>query len=361
MAKENETGEKTEDPTQKKLMDAQKRGEVAKSQEVITWFMLLGTTFILAMMGPGVAQDLMSPLGVFLARAGAMDIFSSGAQALFTDVTLAFFTILLIPMGLLAICAILGNMVQHPPLFSVDPIKPKWSKISPLVGIKRLFSKDALINFAKGLMKLVVISVVMFLVLWPDRDYLDVIMTLEPVAILGVFQAEGLKLLGAVLIVAVVIAIADFLYQKQKFFEQQKMTVKETRDEHKDMEGDPTIKGKLRQIRMERSRKRMMADVPDASVIITNPTHFAVALKYDISMSAPLCVAKGTDDIALKIQALGKEHRVPVVENPPLARALFASLDIGQVIAQEHFKAVAGVIGYVMSLKNNPGWRPTRH
>jgi flagellar biosynthetic protein FlhB len=154
-----------------------------------------------------------------------------------------------------------------------------------------------------------------------------------------------------------VIAAADFAYQRNRWWTKHKMTLQEVRDEFKQMEGDPKIKGRIRQIRLQRAKKRMMAQVPKATVVIANPTHFAVALKYDRKMAAPLCVAKGADDLALRIRAVAEEHEVPVIENPPLARALYASVDIDQAIPTEQFKAVAQVIGYVMRLRGQKRWR----
>jgi flagellar biosynthetic protein FlhB len=167
----------------------------------------------------------------------------------------------------------------------------------------------------------------------------------------------SMKIFGAVIAIITVIAIADYIYQRNRWWQKLKMTVQETRDEYKQQEGDPKIKGRVRQIRMERSRKRMMAAVPQATVVITNPTHFAVALKYDKEMAAPKCVAKGADAIAFRIRELAKANDVPIVENPPLARALYASMDIDDTIPKEHFKAVAEVIGFVMRLKRKPSWR----
>jgi len=163
-------------------------------------------------------------------------------------------------------------------------------------------------------------------------------------------QSLSLQMLGAVVAILAFIAAADYFFQYRQWFERQKMSLRELKDEYKQTEGDPHVKGKIRQIREARARKRMMASVPEASVVITNPTHYAVALKYDRGMSAPVCVAKGLDAIALKIREVAEEHRVPIVENPPLARALHGTVEIDQEIPPEHYQAVAEVIGYVMRL-----------
>jgi flagellar biosynthesis protein FlhB len=179
----------------------------------------------------------------------------------------------------------------------------------------------------------------------------------DPALILPDFQALGLKVFGAVVAIVTIIALADYVYQRNRWWNRLKMTVQEVRDEYKQMEGSPEIKGRIRAIRNERSRQRMMANVPSATVVITNPTHFAVALKYDKDMPAPVCVAKGADDVAFRIREMAKEHDVPIVENPPLARALFASVDIDGTIPTEHFKAVAQVIGFVMRMRPKAAWK----
>ena len=348
---------KTEDPSQKKLEDAHKKGDVAKSQEVVTWFMLLGSAVIFAMMGPGAATALAESLKVIIMNADRFELGGAGFGAFFNNLALAMIGTVLLPLVVLSSCAILANLIQHRPLLSAEPITPRLSKISPLAGAKRLFSLESLVNFGKGLFKIGVVGAVVIMVVWPERDRLDTMMTADPQIILADFQEIGIKIFIAVLAIVTVIAFADYMYVRQKWWKKLMMTVQETRDEYKQMEGDPHIKGKLRQLRQERSRRRMMAAVPDATVVITNPTHFAVALKYDKAMRAPKCVAKGADAVAFRIRELAKDHDVPIVENPPLARALFASVEVDATIPNEHFKAVAEVIGFVMRLKQGAGWK----
>ena len=348
---------KTEDPSQKKLEDAHKKGDVAKSQEVVTWFMLLGSAAIFSMMAPATAANLSESLKLILMNADQFELGGAGFSAFFNGLALALLGTVLIPLVVLSSCAILANLIQHRPLLSTEPLIPKFSKISPLAGAKRLFSTESLVNFGKGLLKIGVVGTVVVMVVWPERDRLDTMMTADPLMILADFQEIGIKIFTAVLAIVTVIAFADYLYVRQKWWKKLMMTVQETRDEYKQMEGDPHIKGKLRQLRQERSRKRMMAAVPDATVVITNPTHFAVALKYDKAMKAPKCVAKGADAVAFRIRELAKEHDVPIVENPPLARALFATVEVDETIPNEHFKAVAEVIGFVLRLKKGAGWK----
>ncbi len=352
-----ENSSKTEDPSQKKLDDALKRGDVMKSQEVTTWFMLLGSTLVLALMAPWTAASLMEGFTTIFANADRYEIggaaFATFAANLSTSVMLG----ALLPLLALAVFAVAANFAQHRPVLSVEPITPKLNKISPLAGFKRLFSAESLVNFLKGLVKIAVVGAVLFFVLWPERDRLDTMVTADVAMLLAIFQELSLKIFIATVAVVTVIAGLDYVYQRNKWWTRLKMTVQETRDEYKQMEGDPQVKARIRQIRAEKSRQRMMAQVPDSTVVITNPTHYAVALKYDRTMQAPKCLAKGADAVALRIRALAAEHDIPIVENPPLARALFAAVDVDETIPAEHFKAVAQVIGYVMRLREKPRWR----
>ena len=352
-----EKSSKTEDPSQKKLEDARKKGDVVKSQEVTTWFMLAGSALVFSLMAAPGSAGLTNSLKILMANADQFEIGGSAFGAFFSGLAGSILLVALIPLFVLLFFGIAGNLVQHMPVFSVDPITPKLSKINPLEGFKRLFSTEALVNFVKGLLKLGVVTAVLWFALQPDVPRLETIVTADPGMILPIFQEMGVKMIGAVLVVVTLIAIADYVYQRNRWWNRLKMTVQETRDEYKQQEGDPKVKGRIRQIRVERSRKRMMANVPQATVVITNPTHFAVALKYDKSMSAPLCLAKGADAVAFRIREVAKENDVPIVENPPLARALFASVEVDQTIPTEHFKAVAQVIGFVMRLKRPAAWK----
>jgi flagellar biosynthetic protein FlhB len=351
VAEDRDQTDHTEDPTQKRLDEALERGDVVKSQEVNTWFVIAGATFVFLMFSAPTASTLTASMRGLLANA---HVFSSDGPALLNvafQISLEVIAAVAIPFLLLTLAAIAGNMIQHRLVWSLEALKPKLHKISPVAGLKRLFSKQALANFCKGLAKLVLISAVMSALLWPQRDRLDGMVALDPGAILPVVQTLSLQVLGAVVAILAIIAAADYLFQYRQWFERQKMSVRELKEEFKQTEGDPAIKGKIRQIRQARARKRMMAAVPQASVVITNPTHFAVALKYEPGMNAPLCLAKGVDAVARRIREVASEHAVPIVENPPLARALHAAVEIDQEIPPEHYKAVAEVIGYVMRLR----------
>src|SRR4051812_34384331 len=280
MAGESDDSERSEDPTQKRLDEALERGDVVKSQEVSTWFVIGGGTLILLSFSGTMGSALTTSLRGLIANSYALRVDGGGLLDMAGRLGAEVVAALAIPLLLLMLAAIGGNVIQHRLVWSVESLKPKLSKISPLAGLQRLFSKQALANFAKGLLKLAVVGTVMTLQLWPERDKLESLVATDPKAGLPVTQSLSLKGLGAVVALLALIAAADYLFQYRQWFERQKMSVRELKDEFKQTEGNPAVKGKIRQLRLGRMRKRMMAAVPKASVVITNPTHFAVALQY---------------------------------------------------------------------------------
>jgi flagellar biosynthetic protein FlhB len=349
MAEEND--DKTEDPTQKRLDDAHDRGDVAKSQEVNTWFVIAGATLVLSSFSGSIGGGVLMPLRNVIANSWMIRTDGAGLLALAQSLEIALIAALGVPLLMLALAAIAGNMIQHRLVWSADSLKPKFNKISPMAGAKRIFGKQAAANFAKGLFKVIALGAVMTAILWPERHRLEAMVRFDPAAIMGVTVSLTLKLMGAVVAMLAAVAIADYFFQYRQWFQRQKMSLQEMKEEFKQSEGDPHIKGKIRQLRQQRMKKRMMAAVPSASVIITNPTHYSIALRYDRGMPAPICVAKGVDTIALKIREVAGKHDIPIVENVPLARALYATVDIDEEIPVEHYHAVAEIIGYVMGLK----------
>jgi flagellar biosynthetic protein FlhB len=255
------------------------------------------------------------------------------------------------PIAIVAVAALAAGLVQHPPLWTFEPLTPKFSRVSPAGGAARIFGKQAFVQFIKGLLKLGVVGTATAYILWGERDRLESFSTLPLGALLDTILSMAIKLLGSALAVYAVVALGDVVYQRFSWHKRQRMSKEEQKQEHKEQEGNPEVKGRMRQIRAQRLRKRMMSEVPKATVIIANPTHFAVALKYESGMQAPICVAKGVDLLALRIRAVAEENNVPVIENPPLARALHASIEIDDEIPVEHYKAVAEVIGFVMRLR----------
>jgi flagellar biosynthesis protein FlhB len=345
--------DKTEDPTQKRLDEALERGDVVKSQELNTWFVIAGGTLILSTFSSSIGSGILVPLRNLIANSWMIHTDGPGLLALTQSLGYAVVAAIGLPLLMLALAAIAGNMLQHRLVWSAEQLKPKLSKISPASGAKRIFGKQAAVNFGKGLFKLAALGAVMTAILWPERERLESLVRFDPTVLLGVTSSMTVHLLGAVVAMLAVVAIADYLFQYRQWYERQKMSVQEMKEEFKQSEGDPHVKGKIKQLRQARMKKRMMAAVPKASVIITNPTHYSVALSYERGMSAPVCVAKGVDNIAFKIREIARAHDIPIIENVPLARALYATVEIDAEIPVEHYHAVAEIIGYVMGLKRN--------
>lgn len=354
MADEHDS-DRSEDPTQKKLDEALERGDVVKSQEVSTWFVIGGGALMLSAFSGSMSSGLNTTFRGFIANSYQIPVDGRGLIALTARIESEVLVALAMPFGLLVLAALAGNVIQHRLVWSSDSLKPKFSKISPMAGFKRLVSAQAIANFVKGLIKLVVVGSVMVALLWPQRHRLDGLVSTDILGTLLLTRSLSLDMLAAVVAILFLVAAADYLFQYRQWFERQKMSIREMKDEFKQTEGDPQVKGKIRQLRQARARRRMMAAVPKASVIITNPTHYAIALQYERGMDAPICLAKGTDLVALKIRELAGQHSIPIVENPPLARALYATVEIDDEIPTEHYKAVAEVIGYIMKLRRGVG------
>lgn len=354
MADAPEQDDRTEEPTQRKLEEAIKRGDVAKSVEINTLFVLGGFALTLMLLSGTITQNLALGLRGFLMNAHAVP--SDGAAfAAFGRRALGVGLFAMgLPAAIVATAALLGGGLQHRPLWTFKPLTPQVSRISPMSGFKRIFGTEALVQFVKGLLKIAIVGAVATTVLWTDRDRLEGLARMEVAALLPALLALALKLVGGVLGIYAFLAIGDAVYQRIAWLRRQRMSKRELKDEFKETEGNPEIKAKLRQIRAARVKRRMMAAVPKATVVIANPTHYAVALSYERGMQAPVCVAKGVDAIALRIRAVAAEHGVAVVENPPLARALHATVEIDQEIPVEHYKAVAEVIGAILRLRRRP-------
>jgi len=351
VAEERDDTERSEDPTAKRLDDAIKRGDVVRSTEVNTWFTIAGGVLVLMVFAGPMAQTLEMTFRGILANSYQIPADGPAIANLTKKIVIEVLAALGIPFLLLTLAALLGTAVQHRIVFSVEPLIPHLSKISPAAGFKRLFSLQALANFAKGLAKLMIFGAVITALLWPQRYRVAGLITTDPALILPFTKSLTMQMLGTVVAILAIVAVADYLFQHRQWYERQKMSLREMKEEFRQTEGDPMIKGKIRQLRQSRMRKRMIAAVPTASVVIANPTHFAIALRYERGMNAPICVAKGVDLIARKIREVAEAHGIPVVENPPLARALHGTVEIDQEIPQEHYRAVAEIIGYLMRLR----------
>jgi flagellar biosynthetic protein FlhB len=352
VAEENDSGQKTEEATPRKLEEARKRGQIASSREVNHWFMILAASIVVMVLAPAFSRQVGLAMTRFFEMPDLMPVDRGGLQlvlgGLLEDLAFAF-----VPLFLLFIVAAAApGLLQSGFMISVERIEPKLEKISVMKGFERLFSLRSIVEFGKGILKIAVVGAVATMLLIPHMEKIHQMQTLAITDLMIVIQDLSVRMLLGVLAIMTVIAAIDFLYQRFEFQKSMRMTRQEIRDELKQTEGDPMVKGRLRQIRMERARRRMMANVPKADVVITNPTHFAVALSYKpAEMAAPRLVAKGADLIAQRIREVAEEHDIPVVENPPVARALFAAVDLDQEIPADHYRAVAEIISYVFRLK----------
>ncbi len=352
MADERDDAQKTEDPTDKRRADAKKKGDIAKSQEVPTFFILGAAALAVWLVIGPMATSLATDLRPFLARGHEIALDQGAILRLFRSVLWITFGALVIPLSMFMLAGVAGNVVQSMPVFTFEKIKPSLQKISPLAGLKKLFGLQGLVNFTKGVAKLSFVAAVIIAIVYPQRGMLVELMQTGPLTALVTVKGLAITIIVTVVMIVAVISVFDFMFQKYEHTKRLKMTKQEIKDEHKQSEGDPLVKQRLRQVRMERAKGRMMAAVPEASVVIMNPTHYAIALQYESgTLGAPVCVAKGVDHLALTIREVAEEHGVPVVENAPLARALYATVEIDGEVPPEHYKAVAQVIGYVMQLK----------
>lgn len=352
MAEDTDDSQKTEDPTQKKLDEARKKGQVATSRELMNFFTLFGGALVVIMLSPSVASGVSELVFPFIERPHLIATDGGSLRLVARDLLLGLLGALAVPFLLLVVLAAAGSIVQNGLVVSVERIVPKPEKINPLNGLKQKFSLRTLVEFLRDMLKMVIVGGIITWVVWPELRDIEILPQIELPQLLERLWELVVLMMIALLSALAVIAGLDFAYQKYEFIKSMRMSKQEIKDEMKQSEGDPQVKGRIRQIRMDRARARMMQAVPQADVVVTNPTHFAVALKYDIgNMEAPICVAKGQDRVALKIREVAAANDVSVVENPPVARALYATVEIDQQIPPEHYQAVAKIISYVYKLK----------
>ena len=351
MAEEEDQSQKTEEPSQKKLDDARNKGQVATSRELNNALMISAAAAFVALLTPDIANDLSQILIPFISAPHGFTITVDDLRLTASDLLGNVGLTLILPGLLFVGAALTASLMQNGLVVSSEPLKPKLEKLSPISGAKRIFSLKSFVEFIKGLFKISLIGAAASILLWPEAPTIIKTVEIELVGVMVILQSLTLKLLVGVAALVLVIALLDLLYQRFEHQKQLRMSRKDLQDEFKQTEGDPHIKARLKGLRAERARRRMMADVPKATVVVTNPTHFAVALLYEPDeMAAPRAVAKGADLVALKIREIAENHHVPIVENPPLARALFAAVELGEDVPPEHYQAVAEVIGYVMRL-----------
>ncbi|MEJ0064523.1 MAG: flagellar biosynthesis protein FlhB [Caulobacteraceae bacterium] len=353
---ENENGaSKSEEATPRRLEEARKEGDVAKSGELAQACALAGAVGAVAMAGGGMAHSLVENLLPFIAHPEAIQLEGGGGQAVARQVMMAAAPALFTVLGATMLAGIAGNVVQHGVLFTTAKLRPDLSKLSLAQGFKRLFGIDGLMNFLRSVLKVLLVSAVAWWVLAPHAAEFPGLVTMAPIDMLGYSAGLARSLMFAVLALLALGGIIDFIWQRQRFMQRMKMTKEEVKEDFKQSEGDPHVKARQRQIRMERARRRMIQQVPKATVVVMNPTHYAVALRYEQGETpAPQCVAKGADAVALRIREVAEAAGVPIIEDPPLARALYANVEVDQIIPHQHYEAVAKIIGFILAGKRQP-------
>ena len=354
-AKEGPGGEKTEPATQKKLDDARKEGQVAKSKDIVSAVSLVAVFYGLKLTIGSFGEGFMNVFNKFYnIIPNHIDKESMGIDAVTEAVGSALIDILLIGAPAFLICFaidFLGNVVQVGWKPTAKPLKPKFSNISPISGIKRLFSVQSLINMFKSV---AIVSICIYIVYSEFVDNYYGILNLYEVSL-----ENGLIFCGELVfdvctkisLIYLIVGVVDLIFQRRKFANDMKMTKQEVKEEYKNIEGDPTVKQQQKRRMREASQRRMMQKLPEADVVITNPTHYAVAIKYDVNIGdAPIVLAKGEDYLAQKIKEVARENNIEIVENKPLARALYASVEIGEAIPPELYQAVAEVLAFVYGI-----------
>lgn len=350
MADQPDESQKTEEPSPKKLQDARKKGDVPNSKEVGTLASMIASILMIAFAGPPLVRTISQSTSPFVASIHDIRVQETqyDMTAVLGDLFFKIFAAMSPLFLAFALAAIAATLGQNALVFATDRIKPKAERLDPIKGIKRIISQDSLVELAKNLVKVAVVVVVVTMFTVNEIENFTAMASYDLNEIPRRMQGMVIKLLSAVLIVMILVAVIDVIWKQMEYRKKQRMTKQEVKDEFKQTEGDPQIKQRLAEIRRNQARKDSIAKVPEATVLVMNPTHYAVALRYvPDEGDAPVCIAKGRNLIALKMRETAEEHNVPVIENPPLARALHAGLEEDQPIPPEFFKAVAEIINYV--------------
>ncbi|MCO5142756.1 MAG: flagellar biosynthesis protein FlhB [Oligoflexia bacterium] len=344
--------DKTEEPTAQRLEDFRKEGQVAQSKEVTSLLVLLSSLGAMYALGPHLTSDYLDFMRKIFVEAAVTDIDVNKAGILLRD-CLAISAKIVLPIAFAGFAAgIIGSIVQFGFVFTSKPLEPQLDRINPINGFKRIFSFSSLVEGFKSVLKLAAVIAVTYYLVESELIKSAGTAQMEESQLFSYMGSTAFRLIGSVCLGLIVVAALDLFYQKFRFWKNLMMTKQEVKQEHKQREGDPLLKARIRSIQRETARKRMMKDIPTADVIVTNPTHIAVALKYDAEkMAAPKVVAKGADLIAQRIKEIGRANGVPLVENVPLARALHKSVKIGGSVPRALYQAVAEVLAYVYRLK----------
>jgi flagellar biosynthetic protein FlhB len=344
----DDTGERTEQPTARRLQEARENGNVPRSQDLTAAAALLGGVLLLKFLGMGMLDTMLRMLHG-LTTPSELDsaaLFNAAGQAARTAMGMLLPFLLL----LMIITAVVTGL-QAATVLSPKRLKPKLDKLNPVNGVKRLFSLDAVTRLGMGILKMIFVAAVAYVSLAADIGKVLTLGTLVPRRAFELSAALMFSMALRMAVVLLILALLDYAYQRWNWWRKLKMTKQEVRDEMKRMDGDPKIKQRRKQLQFQLALQRIKSSVPRADVVVTNPTEFAVALQYDeATMSAPRVVAKGQDLLALRIRQVAQEHRIPIVQRPPLARALFAAVEVGQFIPPTFYRAVAEVLAYVYQI-----------
>lgn len=346
MPEEASADQKTEEPSEKKIADAIKQGNTPFSRETAAFGSLLGILVALSFFGPSAISQLARILARLIESSGEWQLRLAGDASGLLNTVFLKAALALIPLVVVLMCAgLLAALVQNPPRLVLKRIQPDPSRLSLSKGWKRLFGQQGLVEFLKSLFKFSAVSGIAYLVLYSMRWDIWNSMLAHPAGLLETLQEIAISVIAAVVIAALVLAIVDLSWSRFHWYQQQRMTREEVKNEHKQSEGDPLLKLRIRSIARDRARKRMIGRVPEATVVIVNPTHYAVALRYELGVdAAPIVIAKGQDLIALKIREVAEQNGVAVVEDKTLARPLYQSVEVDQIIPYEFYQAVAQII-----------------
>ena len=352
MAEENKD-QKTEEASSKRITDTQEKGNFAQSREISSSFILLASIIAFSIAGRHSTEMVIKTWYSNLAEMGSINLNANELFRLMNWNMQNLFLVIGPILVTIMIAGVLSNVIQTGGLkFSLHPLSPKWNKLNPLKGFGRIFSKTSLVELFKSLFKISIVSIIAYMTIDSHWDEIPMLMGYGAGQAFLFMGEVMVEIMTKVLVAMVFLSLLDFSFQKYTYLENLRMTKQEVKDERKDLEGNPQIKQRIRSAQMEMMRRRMMAAVPEADVVVTNPTHFSVAIKYDMKNdTAPVVVAKGQNEIALKIREIAKENNVPLVEDKPLARTLYKTVDVGQLIPASLYKAVAEILAYVFKLK----------
>ena len=352
MAEENKD-QKTEEASSKRIADTQEKGNFAQSREISSSFVLLASIIAFSILGKQATETVVKTWYAVFTRIGSINL-NANELFLLLKWNMQNFILIIGPiMVIIMVSGVLANLLQTGGFqISAHPLKLKWNKLSPLKGFGRIFSKTSLVELFKSLFKITIVSVIAYQTIKGHWDEVPILMGYGVANTLAFMGEVMIEIMIKVLLVMIFLAAIDFSFQKYTYLENLRMTKQEVKDERKDIEGNPQIKNRIRSVQLEMTRRRMMAAVPEADVVVTNPTHFSVAIKYDVeNYAAPVVVAKGQNEIALRIREIAKENNVPLVEDKPLARTLYKTVDVGQLIPASLYRAVAEILAYVFKLK----------